>query len=128
MLGAGVNVITKDDPNYWLLSFIILWFVWHIYDLKKESGYINKYFEGKINYLLGYTSKVDENISEKTIFDFYLAHQTNPDFFFEPKDNTAKIIWKYLSSANLLDSFKEIEITDEILEIANNKIKDIKIN
>jgi hypothetical protein len=36
MLGLGVNVITKDDPNYWLLSVIILWFVWHIYDLKKE--------------------------------------------------------------------------------------------
>ena len=35
MLGAGVSVITKDDPNYWLLVFIILWFVWWIYDHTK---------------------------------------------------------------------------------------------
>ena len=32
MLGLGVSVITKDDPNYWLLVFVILWFVWWIYD------------------------------------------------------------------------------------------------
>ena len=37
MLGAGVKVITEDDPNYWILAFVILWFVWHIYDLKKTK-------------------------------------------------------------------------------------------
>ena len=56
----------------------------------------------KINYLLKYTKKIDDSVSEKSIFDFYLAHQTNPDFNFEPNDKTKKIIWKYLSSANLL--------------------------
>ena len=83
-----------------------------IYDLKKELGFKDEYFEKKINYLLNFSSKIDEVISEKSIFDFYLAHQTNPNFSFEPKETTKKIIWRYLSSANLLNSFKEIEITD----------------
>ncbi|MDC3089928.1 hypothetical protein OA346_01620 [Candidatus Pelagibacter sp.] len=83
-----------------------------IYDLKKELGFKDEYFEKKISYLLNFSSKIDEAISEKSIFDFYLAHQTNPNFLFEPKENTKKIIWRYLSSANLLNAFKEIEITD----------------
>ena len=41
-----------------------------------------------------------------------MAHQTNPNFKFEPKDKTDKLIWKYLSSSNLLDSFRQIEITE----------------
>ena len=89
-----------------------------ILDLKKELGFKDKYFEKKIDYLLGYTSKTDNLISQQSIFDFYLAHKTIPNFEFEPDEKTAKIIWKYLSSANLLSSFKEIEIT-EIDKISN---------
>ena len=83
-----------------------------IYDLKKELGLKDEYFEKKISYLFKFSTKIDETISEKSIFDFYLAHQTNPNFLFEPKETTKKIIWRYLSSANLLNSFKEIKITD----------------
>ena len=82
------------------------------FDLKKELGFSDKYFENKINYLFGYTSKADTFISEKNILDFHLAHKTNPDFVFEPKETTDKIIWKYLSSSNLLNSLKKIEVTD----------------
>ncbi len=81
-------------------------------DLKRELGFSNKYFEKKMNYLLGYTSKIDNEISENSILDFHLAHKTNPKFSFEPRESTSKIIWKYLSSANLLDSFEEIDIND----------------
>ena len=88
------------------------------FDLKKELGFKDKYFEKKINFLLGFTSEIDEEISEKSIFDFHLAHITNPNFKFEPNENTNKIIWKYLSSANLLSSFKEIDIS-ELDKIAN---------
>ena len=88
-----------------------------ILDLKKELGFNDKYFEEKINYLLEYTDKIDDKISEKSIFDFYLAHQTNPNFKFEPNDKTKKIIWKYLSSANLLNFFKETD-TSELDKIA----------
>ena len=83
-----------------------------ILDLKKETGFKDKYFEKKIDYLLKYTKKIDDSVSEKTIFDFYLAHQTNPNFNFEPNDKTKKIIWKYLSSANLLGSFKQIDVSE----------------
>jgi len=83
-----------------------------ILDINKELGFKDEYFEKKINYLLRYTSKIDNSISEKSIFDFYLAHQTNPNFKFEPSEKTKKIIWKYLASANLLDSFKEIDIAE----------------
>ncbi|MDC3007049.1 hypothetical protein OAY86_01670 [Candidatus Pelagibacter sp.] len=81
-------------------------------DLKKELGFKDNYFENKINFILGYDDKVDKNISEKTILDFHLAHITNSDFIFEPKESTSKIIWKYLSSSNLLYNIQEIEITE----------------
>ena len=82
-----------------------------ILDLKKELGFKDIYFEKKISYLLGYSSEIDQTISEKSVLDFHLAHQTNPKFFFEPKENTDKLIWKYLSSFNLLGSYKEIDIS-----------------
>jgi len=83
-----------------------------ILDLNKELGFKDEYFEEKINYLLEYSKKIDNSVSEKSIFDFYLAHQTNPNFNFEPNDKTKKIIWKYLSSANLLNSFQEIDVSE----------------
>ena len=82
------------------------------YDLKKELGLKDEYFEKKINFLLGYSSEPDISISEKSVFDFHLAHKTNPEFKFEPNDDTKKIIWKYLSSSNLLNSFNQIEISE----------------
>ena len=83
-----------------------------ILDLKKEIGFKDKYFEKKIDYLLGYSDTVDTSISEKNIFDFFLAHRTNPEFKFEPNEKTKKIIWKYLSSVNLLYKIDDIEITE----------------
>ena len=83
-----------------------------ILDLKKESGFNDEYFEDKINFLLGYETKNIKDISEKNILDFHLAHQTNSNFSFEPKNSTDKIIWQYLSSANLLSSFKETKVSD----------------
>ena len=83
-----------------------------ILDLKKELGFEDNYFENKINYLFGYIEKVDQDISEKSILDFHLAHRTNPEFAFEPKKETSKLIWKYLSASNLLYNIQDIEITD----------------
>ena len=87
-----------------------------ILDLKKEQGFKDEYFEKKINFFLGYNSKIDSSISEKNIFEFYLAHQSNPEFNFKPNDKTSKIIWKYLASSGLLKSVELIDISklDEI--------------
>ena len=41
-----------------------------------------------------------------------MAHKTNPNFNFEPDESTKKIIWKYLSSFNLLYNIEEIEVTE----------------
>ena len=81
-------------------------------DLKKENGFKNEFYEKKINYLMGYTSQPEIEISENTILDFHLSHRTNPQFKFEPNDSTSKQIWKYLSTSNLLGSIEDIELTD----------------
>ena len=70
-----------------------------VFDLKKELGFKDEYFEKKINFLFGYTDEADKTISQKNILDFHLAHLTNPNFEFEPKETTSKIIWRYLSSS-----------------------------
>ena len=81
-------------------------------DLKKELGFEENFYENKISFLMGYNNQPDIEISEETILDFHLSHKTNPKFKFEPKDSTSKQIWKYLSTSNLLDSIKDIELTD----------------
>ena len=81
-------------------------------DLKKELGFKDQFYENKINFLMGYTNQPDLKISENTILDFHLSHRTNPEFKFEPKDSTSRQIWKYLSTANLLDNIKDVELTD----------------
>ena len=83
-----------------------------ILDLKKEMGFDDEYYENKINYLFGYIDETDLKISENSILDFHLAHRTNPDFKFDPTNETPKLIWKYLSTSNLLYNIKDIEITD----------------
>ena len=88
-------------------------------DLKKELNDFNdKFFEKKINYLMGYTNEPNTEISENTILNFHLSHITNPDFKFEPKNSTAKEIWRYLSTSNLLYKINDIEI-NELDKIAN---------
>ena len=81
-------------------------------DLKKELGFKNKFYEKKIDFLMGYTIQPDIEVSESTILDFHLSHRTNPQFKFEPKGSTSKQIWKYLSTSNLLDSINDVELTD----------------
>jgi hypothetical protein len=83
-----------------------------ILDLKKELGFSDEYFENKINYLFGYIDEANKEISENSILDFHLAHRTNPEFKFEPNKGTPKLIWKYLSSSNLLYKIQDVEITD----------------
>ena len=83
-----------------------------ILDLQKELGFKDDYFENKINYLFGYVDEANKEISKSSILDFHLAHRTNPEFEFEPKKETPKLIWKYLSASNLLFNIQDIEITD----------------
>ncbi|MDC0520244.1 hypothetical protein OAN43_00180 [Candidatus Pelagibacter sp.] len=83
-----------------------------ILDLKKELGFQDEYYENKINYLFGYLYEANKDVSENSILDFHLAHRTNPEFTFEPNKDTPKLIWKYLSTSNLLYKIQDLEITD----------------
>ncbi len=95
-----------------------------IFDLKKELGFNDQYFENKLNYLFGYTNQIDKVVSEKSILEFHLAHKTNPEFFFEPKENTNPLIWKYLAASNLLYQTNEIDLNElekiELIEYATH--------
>ena len=95
-----------------------------IFDLKKELGFNEKYFENKLNYLFGYTNEIDKTISENNILEFHLAHKTNPEFSFEPKENTNPLIWKYLATSNLLYQTNEIDLDElekiELIEYATH--------
>ena len=74
-----------------------------IYDLLKERGFEDKFFETKINFLLGITEKSGGiKILDDNLLNFYLSHITSNDFEYQPDDKTDKLIWKYLSSANLI--------------------------
>ncbi|MDA9167167.1 hypothetical protein N9O03_00385 [Candidatus Pelagibacter sp.] len=81
-------------------------------DLQLELGIADKFFNKKIDYLMGYNTEPAIEVSEKTILDFHLSHRTNSEFKFEPKNTTSRQIWKYLSTSNLLDDMSDIELTD----------------
>lgn len=83
------------------------------FDLKKETGFKDDFFENKFNYLMEYEIKSDLKTSENSILEFHLSHRTDPDFSFEPNEFTSKAVWRYLSSSNLLDNLENINLTDE---------------
>ena len=78
-------------------------------DLMLEKGFKDNFFEEKINFLLGITDNTSKKILDNNLLNFYLSHITNSDFAYEPNDKTDKYIWRYLSSANLIqvNNFEE---------------------
>jgi len=90
------------------------------YDLLKESGFKDIFFENKFNFLMGYNKKIFLKISEKNLLEFHLSHLTVSNFEYEPKATTDKIIWKYLYSNNLLTKVSDIDLDDR------EKIKSIE--
>ena len=82
------------------------------FDLIKEIGFKDNFYEDKFNFFMGYISDVDQEISEKTILDFHLSHRSNLNFVYQPTKKTSKTIWRYLSSANLLENINTIDLED----------------
>ena len=83
-----------------------------LFDLKKELGFKDNFFEKKFNILMGYDLSNDNLFSEKNILDFHISHVTGESFTYSPNDKTKKIIWRYLSSANLLDDIENVNLDD----------------
>ena len=87
-------------------------------DLLREQKQSDKFYDDKINFLLGVTEKTSNKINEKNLLNFYLSSITIKDFNFEPNKNTKEEIWKYLNAANLIklkdasdkERLKELEV------------------
>ena len=71
-------------------------------DLLREQKQSNKFYDDKINFLLGVTDKTSNKVNEKNLLNFYLSSITIKNFEYEPSPKTKKEIWRYLNSANLI--------------------------
>jgi len=95
-----------------------------LFDLKSEFGSLDEFFVKKFNILMGYEKK-DALVSDKNILKLHLSHKTNENFSYEPKIDTPKYIWKYLSTSNLLkdSDLINIENSDQVklIETATNE-------
>ena len=125
-----INFIDKNIKDPYLEKFKIYCLIFNgkkneaqlLYDILKEQNQSDKFFDDKINFLLGIKSKTDNKIRDDNLLNFYLSSITVDNFKYEPKKNTKKIIWEYLNAANLirLDDIKDKEKLKS-LEIAANK-------
>ena len=102
-------------------------------DLLREQKQSSKFYDDKINFLLGVTDKTSSKINEKNLLNFYLSSITIPDFKYEPTKKTKAEIWRYLNAANLINledasdkkKLKELEIAANNDQLDKNKIFEI---
>ena len=105
-----INFIDRGVKNNYLDKFTIYCLINNerqeeaqlIFDLLKERGFKENFFEDKVNFLLGITDKTNSKTLDDNLLNFYLSHITNDNFKYEPDDKTNKYVWRYLSSANLI--------------------------
>ena len=133
-----VNFLDKNIKDAYLEKFKIYCLIFNnkkneaqlLYDILKEQNQSDKFFDDKINFLLGITTKTNDKIKENNLLNFYLSSITINDFKFEPKKNTKKIIWEYLDAANLIqlndidnkDKLKNLEIAASLDQFDKEKI------
>ena len=106
-----INFIDTKVQNKYLEKFTIYCLINNdrkeeaqlIFDLLLERGFDDKFYEDKINYLLGLKDKTDQKIFDNNLLNFYLSYITSENFEYEPSDKTDPYIWRYLSSANLIE-------------------------
>ena len=93
-------------------------------DLLREQNLSSKFYDDRINFLLGLTEKTNNSINEKNLLNFYLSSITTSNFNYQPSSKTKPVIWKYLNAANLI-KFDEANNKARLkeLEIAANNNK-----
>ncbi len=115
------NFINKDLKNDYLDKFKIYCLINNdrkeeaqlVFDLARERGLKDSFFEKKIYKILGISEdSKDEKILDNNLLNFYLSHITAESFNYVPNDKTDKYIWRYLSSANLIEieNFEDEEV------------------
>ena len=125
-----VNFLDKNIKDAYLEKFKIYCLIFNdkkneaqlLYDILKEQKKSDKFFDDKINYLLGISDKTSNKIREDNLLNFYLSSITIKKFEYEPKKNTKKIIWEYLNAANLI-KLDDVDDKEKLknLEIAANQ-------
>jgi len=97
-------------------------------DLLREQNQSDKFYDNRINYLLGLTEKIGNKIDDKNLLNFYLSSVTTSDFNYKPSSKTKPEIWKYLNAANLIkfDEANDKERLKELEIAANNNKLDKK--
>ena len=125
-----IKFIDKEIKDAYLEKFKIYCLVFNnkkseaqlLLDLLREQNQSDKFYDDKINFLLGVSNKTLKKINENNLLNFYLSSITNKDFNFKPNKNTKKEIWQYLNASNLI---KVEDISDKErlkeLELAVNK-------
>ena len=124
------NFISKEIKDSYLEKFRIYCLIQNKkneeaqlnFDLLREQGRSDKFFDNKILFLLGINNKPDNKVSDKNLLYFYLSSVTVEDFKYEPNQKTDKNIWKYLTASNLIavDQLENPEVIEKY-EIAANK-------
>jgi len=102
-------------------------------DLLREQKQSSKFYDDKINFLLGVTDKTSNKINESNLLNFYLSSITIKGFKYEPTEKTKPEIWQYLNAANLIkledasdkDKLKELEIAANNNQLDKKKIFEI---
>ncbi len=139
-----INFLDKEIKDSYLEKFKIYCLVFNKkkneaqlqLDILREQNQSDKYFDDKINFLLEVTNKTSTKIKDDNLLNFYLSSVTIPNFQYEPKKNTSKIIWEYLNAANLIklddaqnkEKIKSLEIAANNDQLDKQKIFDIYSN
>ena len=105
-----INNIDKSIQNNYLDQFKIYCLIHGdrkdeaqlIFELLKDRGFKDAFFDDKIYFLLGFKEKTNQEILDNNLFNFYLSHITSNNFKYQPDNKTDKYIWRYLSSSNLI--------------------------
>jgi hypothetical protein len=127
-----ISLISADVKDSYLNQFKIICLINEnkkneaqlLIDLLREQKLSNKFFDSKINYILGVSTKEDKKIDDSSLLNFYLSSITISDFKYKPKKKTDTKIWEYLTAANLINT-DDLENNEQIKELeiaANNNI------
>ena len=125
-----IDFIDKNIKDQYLEKFKIYCLIFNdkkneaqlLHDILKEQNQSDKFFDDKINFLLGINNKNSKQIKDNNLLNFYLSSITVENFKYEPNKNTKKIIWEYLNAANLikLDDTENKQKLKNLEAAANN--------
>ena len=121
-----IEFIDKQIRDSYLEKFKIYCLVFNdkkseaqlLLDLLREQKQSDKFYDDKINFLLGVSEKTTDKINENNLLNFYLSSITAKEFNFKANKNTKEEIWRYLNASNLIqladasdkERLKELEL------------------